>query len=324
MPRQPRLDSPGTLQHVIVRGIEKRKIVDDRKDRENFVKRMGEIATDTNTTIYAWALMTNHAHILLRSGVHGLSKYMRRLLTSYAITYKRRHKSHGPMFQNRYTSIVCDEDAYFRELVRYIHLNPLRAKAVKKISDLEKYPWCGHAVVMGRIKQEWQDRDHVLSWFGKKEGEAKKAYRKYVKDGIAQGRRPELVGGGLIRSVGGWSEVKSLRRRKEKVFTDERVLGRGDFVSRILKESDKRLRQQLARAKGTQKTEKFIKTVCKKEKVSLEELFRGGRRRHVSAARRQIAYRLVEDFGIPLAEAARRLGVSPSAISKAVRRVMEE
>ena len=80
MPRQARLDAPGTLHHVIVRGIEKTRIVDDRKDRENFVKRMGEIASDISTTIYGWALLTNHAHILLRSGNKGLSGFMRRLL----------------------------------------------------------------------------------------------------------------------------------------------------------------------------------------------------------------------------------------------------
>jgi putative transposase len=87
MPKQARLDAPGTLHHVIVRGIEKRRIVDDKKDQENFVKRMGEIASNTSTTLYAWALLTNHAHILLRSGRKGLSGFMRRLLSGYAISY---------------------------------------------------------------------------------------------------------------------------------------------------------------------------------------------------------------------------------------------
>jgi len=95
MPRQARLDAPGTLHHVIVRGIEKRRIVDDRKDRENFVKRMGEISLDSATTIYAWALMSNHAHVLLRSGAKGLSGFMRRLLSGYAISYNIRHKRYG-------------------------------------------------------------------------------------------------------------------------------------------------------------------------------------------------------------------------------------
>jgi len=115
---------------------------------------MGQVAHETETVIYAWALMTNHAHILLRSGLAGLPKFMRRLLTGYAITYNHCHKRHGHLFQNRYKSIVCDEDSYFLELVRYIHLNPLRARQVKDISKLDRYCWCGHCVLMGRIKHE--------------------------------------------------------------------------------------------------------------------------------------------------------------------------
>ena len=121
MPRRARLDAPGTLHHVIVRGIEKRRIVNDVADRKNFVKRMGELSTDTNTGIYAWGLMTNHAHIFLRSSEFGISGFMRRLLTGYAVSYNRRHRRWGYLFPNRYKSLVCDETAYFKELARYIH-----------------------------------------------------------------------------------------------------------------------------------------------------------------------------------------------------------
>jgi putative transposase len=134
MSRQARLDSPGTLHHVIVRGIERRQIEDDDRDRKNFVDRMGSLAAETNTTIYAWALLTNHCHILLRSGPLGLSKFMKRFLTSYAGYYNRQHRRHGHLFQNRYKSIVVEEDAYFKELVRYIHLNPLRAHMVESFN----------------------------------------------------------------------------------------------------------------------------------------------------------------------------------------------
>ena len=95
MPRRARLDAPGTLHHVMVRGIEKRRIVNDVADRKNFVKRLGELSVATHTSIYAWALMTNHAHILLRSSEIGLSGFMRRLLTGYAISYNRRHQRWG-------------------------------------------------------------------------------------------------------------------------------------------------------------------------------------------------------------------------------------
>ncbi len=93
---------------------------------------MGAIALNTGTSIYAWALMTNHAHILLRSSTAGLPTFMRRFLSGYAIWYNRRHRRDGHLFQNRYKSIVCEEDPYFKELVRYIHLNLLRAGMPKK------------------------------------------------------------------------------------------------------------------------------------------------------------------------------------------------
>ncbi len=323
MPRQARLDAPGTLHHVMVRGIETGKIVDDNKDRHNFISRMGKIASESSTVIYAWALMNNHAHILLRSGPDGLSQYMRRFLTGYAITYNRRHGRYGHLFENRYKSILCDEDTYFRELVRYIHLNPLRAEVVKDMGELEGYRWCGHGVIMGRMKYEWQDRDYVLSWFGKKEGDARRAYRKYVQGGIVQGRRPDLVGGGLIRSLGGWSEVLSLRRNKELVLADERILGSGDFVERVYREADERMKYQLSDSERGKKVEALIERVCRKETVNSNELRMGSRRGNISQVRSHLAFQLVEDYGLSLAEAARQLGVSTSAISKALRRAIK-
>lgn len=320
MPRQARLDAPGTLHHVIVRGIEKRRIVDDRKDKEDFVKRMGEIALDSSTAIYAWALMINHAHILLRSGNKGLPGFMRRLLTGYAISYNIRHKRHGHLFENRYKSILCDEDAYFRELVRYIHLNPLRGGLVKSLRELDGYSWCGHSAIMGRKAHEWQKVDYVLSWFGSREGEAREAYRKYVKRGIQQGRRSDLVGGGLIRSLGGWSQVVSLRRSKERVLSDQRVLGDEEFVERVSKEADDGIQYQLSGNERRQKTEGHIRMICQREGINLEELKSGSRRGRVPKARAKLAVSLVDDYGIPLAEVGRQLGVSTSAVSKIIRR----
>ena len=318
MPRKARLDAPGTLHHVIVRGIERRRIVNDVTDRKNFVKRLGELADGTRTKIYAWALMTNHAHILLRSAEIGLAGFMRRLLTGYAISYNRRHRRWGHLFQNRYKSIICEEDAYFKELVRYIHLNPLRAKLVKNLEKLDRYRWSGHGVLMGKVENEWQDRDYVLKWFGKTESQAKREYRAYVKKGIDQGRRPELVGGGLIRSLGGWSAVKALRRSGDRELSDERILGGGEFVEQIIKEAEGKIRCQFPMNELPDKINEFIVKVCQNENVSIEELKAGGRRRQVSKVRAQIAIGLVRTYGVPLAEVARQLGVTTPAVSKII------
>jgi len=321
MPRQARLDAPGTLHHVILRGLERGAIVKDEVDREAFVTRLGAVAQTTDTSIYAWALLPNHAHLLLRSGPAGLPRFMRRLLTGYAVTFNRRHQRAGHLFQNRYKSIVCEEDAYFRELVRYVHLNPLRAKLVVDLRALDRYPWCGHATVVGRIPRPWQNRRIVLGWFGRTEGKAVRTYRDYMREGVSLGRRPELVGGGLVRSAGGWAEVRALRRRKEPMAADPRILGGGEFVDGLLRDAEERQVAALRRAPTPQETAGVIAKVCRREGVSVEELKKGGRRGPLSAVRAELARELVAGLGLSLAQAARHLGVSTAAISKILRKM---
>src|SRR3989338_6340507 len=293
MPRQARLDSPGTLHHIIIRGIEKKPIVKDDSDRAEFVDRMGKIALETKTPVYAWALMTNHAHILLRSGPKGLPGFMRRFLTSYAGSFNRRHKRHGHLFQNRYKSIICDEDNYFVELVRYIHLNPLRAGLVKDLAELDKYRWCGHSGLMAARKHDWHHVDEVLAWFGKSAGAARRAYKDYVKEGVSMGRRPELVGGGLVRSQGGWSNVIAMRKRKVRELADERILGSGDFVERIIEEAEENFKRSLKNNLSVHKIETLILKMCKASGIHIDELRSGGRRKEVSVIRSRLAIELL-------------------------------
>jgi REP element-mobilizing transposase RayT len=134
MPRKARIDAPGALHHIIFRGIEQRLIFRDDRDRDQLIDRLSEILAETDTPCYAWALMPNHVHFLLKTGLTPIATIMRRLLTGYAGYFNRRHRRHGHLFQNRYKSILCQEESYFRELVRYIHLNPLRAKGSKLIT----------------------------------------------------------------------------------------------------------------------------------------------------------------------------------------------
>ena len=168
MPRQARIDTPGALHHIMVRGIERKKIFRDNKDRYDFLERLGKILSETSTPCYAWALIPNHAHLLLRTGSAPLSHVMRRLLTGYAVRFNHRHRRHGKLFQNRYKSILCQEDPYLLELVRYIHLNPLRAGLVKDFDQLARYRFSGHSVILGKVKNDWQDADYVLNCFGQR------------------------------------------------------------------------------------------------------------------------------------------------------------
>jgi REP element-mobilizing transposase RayT len=146
MPRHARIDIPGLLHHVIVRGIEKRPVFLDDQDREEFLSRFTMLLAETKTDCYAWALLDTHFHLLLQPQTAKLSHFMRRLLTGYAVVFNLRHQRAGHLFQNRYKSIACDGDSYLLELVRYIHLNPLRAGIVDTLASLDDHPWCGHCV----------------------------------------------------------------------------------------------------------------------------------------------------------------------------------
>jgi hypothetical protein len=176
---------------------------------------------------------------------------------------------------------------------------------------------------MGRIKNNWQDRDYVLAWFGKREGEAKRAYRRYLAEGINQGRRPELVGGGVVRSYGGWSAVLSLRRSQERISGDQRILGTGEFVETVLRESEEPLRYKLSLLERGKGVEAILKEKCQKGKIELGELRMGSRRGEIPRVRSEIAQQLIKELGMPLAEVARLLGVSTSAISKIMQRVTQ-
>ncbi len=321
MPRLARLDAPGILHHVMIRGIERRKIFRDNKDRDDLLERLSTILPETNTSCYGWALMSNHAHFLFRSGESGISKLMRRLLTGYAITFNRKYKRHGQLFQNRYRSIICQEDNYLMELVRYIHLNPLRVNLVTNISELNKYPYSGHSALMNTQKGEWQDVKYVLSYFGKSISKARREYLKFVEEGVEQGRRPELVGGGLIRSLGGWSEVrKNPLKSNERIKSDERILGDSDFISQVLSEANEELdRRYRLRSQGYDITgiEKRVIDIFGIEKRGL---YSGSRKQKISKARSVFCYWCVKELGESMTSIAKLLGITQPAVGYSVDR----
>jgi len=321
MPRKARLDAPGVLHHIIIRGIERRKIFRDDQDKDNFIDRLAMLLSETRTACYAWALMSNHAHFLLRSGHRGISTLMRRLLTGYAVYFNRRYNRHGQLFQNRYKSIICQEDIYFKELIRYIHLNPFRAKLVPDIQGLNKYRYSGHSVLMGKKQREWYDTQYVFSYFGGKVPEARKRYILYIKEGLDQGRRPELVGGGLVRSLGGWSAVKKLRLKgHDRVKGDERILGESEFVAGLLSEANEQLNRRYELKGLGYDFEKIIRRVSALYGMSEEELYLKGRRKVQVEARDLLCYWAVWELGLSCTDVARRLGMSQPGVGYAVNR----
>jgi len=320
MPRKARIDAPGALHHIIIRGIERKKIFQDDVDRENFLHRLGVILNDTSTYCFAWVLIPNHVHLLLRTGSIPLATVMRRLLTGYAISYNRRHRRHGQLFQNRYKSILCQEDLYLLELVRYIHLNPLRAKLVSDLKQLEKYPYSGHSIILGKNKNNWQNVDYVLRFFAYKASMARRLYRAFVKEGIHEGRKPNLVGGGLIRSSGGWSTVKALRKSQMRLKGDERILGDSDFVEKILEAGQKKIdRRNSLEALGYD-LNKIVQRVADLLVVGPEEVLALGKHPQRVKARSSLCYWTTRELGMSMTELAGKLGLSQPTVSISAKR----
>jgi REP element-mobilizing transposase RayT len=320
MPREARLDTPGALHHVICRGIERRKIFRDDQDRDNFVERLGNVLSRTSTPCLAWALIPNHFHLLLKTGKTPIATVMRRLLTGYAVTFNHRHRRHGRLFQNRYKSILCQEEVYLLELVRYIHLNPIRAKLVSSLSDLNRYPYCGHSRLVGELSAEWQDVSTVLDRFGKGLSTARKKYFDFVADGLKQGSRPELTGGGLVRSAGGWKELGALRKANIHLHNDERILGDSDFVEAVLKEAAESLeRTQKYRQEGFG-FDQLKQLVAEILKIDEREIVAPGKQPLRVRARVLLCFWAVRELGLSATNVAKLLSLTQPAVSKAVQR----
>lgn len=320
MPRKSRIDAADALHHVIARGIERRVIFRDDHDRDLFLDRLGVILNETKARCYAFALIPNHFHLLLKTGQAPLAQVMRRLLTAYAISYNRRHRRSGHLFQNRYKSILCQEESYFLELVRYIHLNPLRAGIVATSEDLEGFRYCGHGPILGRCTNSWQDVREVLRFFADETALARTRYRRFVEEGASTGRRNDLVGGGLIRSSGGWTNVMAMRRDNLFRKSDERILGDGDFVDRVLSDAQERMeRRYHLQAMGFD-IENIANHVCQLLAIGSAELFTSGKEPTKVIARSLFCYFAVRELGVSQSELSRHLNLSAAAVSMAVRR----
>ena len=257
MPRHARLDAPGVLQHVMARGIERRKIFWDDKDRASFLERLALILEKTQTQCYAWALIPNHFH-----------------------------------------------------------------------KSLDKYPWSGHSVLIGKQKNplvpeiplaDEKDKylaektvEDVLQYFGKNLKEARRRYRVFVEKGIKHGRREDLQGGGLVRSAGGDKRGLLGRKKGEREKGDQRILGSGDFVANVIKDANEVLDQT---AKFDIPLDELISRVCAKLEIRVKDLMSKSRKRCLSQARGVVCYLAVDELGYRGDDVARSLRISGRGVS---------
>jgi REP element-mobilizing transposase RayT len=320
MPRRARIDAPGALHHVICRGIERRKIFWGDSDRDDLIERLKTILRETQTPCYAWALLPNHFHLLLRTGNSPIAQLMRQLLSGYVGKFNRVHRRRGHLFQNRYKSILCQEEPYLLELVRYIHLNPLRAKQVSSLTQLDRYRYSGHSALMGNRPNDWQATDAVLRFFGRSVSQARRQYRHFVAQGIALGRRPELTGGGLIRSLGSWGALKAMRRVKAHVKSDERILGDSDFVQSVLSAQNEQLEARYLLQSQGYDFAYVLARVAQLSGLGADHILKAGKQPARLYARRLLCYWATRSLGMTAVAVSKLLAISPSAVTRAAYR----
>jgi len=217
-------------------------------------------------------------------------------------------------------SVLVDADSYLLELVRYIHLNPLRAKSITSLKEAKHYPYCGHSALLGNVKRTFQDTNYVLRLFGDKLRIARKAYRAFVEKGALQGQRPDLVGGGFIRSAGGWEAVKSMRKTMGIGKSDERILGDGAFVQAVLDQAKEQMEERYRLRSEGYDLETLTHRVSTALEITPEQVWEPGKKPLTVKARSLLCYWAVRKLGYSATALAKKLGVSQPSVSISVRR----
>ena len=172
---------------------------------------------------------------------------------------------------------------------------------------------------MNKAHCPWLDREYVLQCFGDRENEARKAYVVYMKEEAGMNREKELSGGGLLRSHGGWSNVLSMRKQEVKELSDDRILGGDSFVREVLQEAEDQGEFLLSADERAQRIASDIENVCRIEGITVAVLRSGSRKGRVSAIRKELAKKFVCEYGLSLAETARQLWVTTSAVGHMIR-----
>jgi REP element-mobilizing transposase RayT len=284
----PRIDAPGALHHVMIRGLERREIFRDDADRWSVVDRLVRLVPLWGGDCFAWVLMGNHVHLVLRTGALPLAWLMRRLNTGFAGGFNRRHERVGYLFQNRFKSRLVEHGSDLLNLIRYVHLNPVRSEHVPDLAALERYPWSGHGGLVGsRPPFAFESVDRVLSMFDANRGNARRRLREWMALPL---EHP--------------SELK-------------RVTDAGGFEGRPRQAAV--VRKETA-SEALTSLDELVESICQHFSTSIREVERGARSERVTRARAVIAYVAVVRRRLPIAEIAVRIGVSPQAVGKAIER----
>jgi REP element-mobilizing transposase RayT len=292
MARKPRVYFPGALYHVTLRGNAGQAIFFDDRDRTRFYLLLQEGVERFRHCIHAFCLMSNHVHLAVQVSDIPLSRIVQNVSFRYTKWINWRQNRTGHLFQGRYKAVLVDADAYLLELVRYIHLNPVRAGIVK---EPEAYLWNSHRAYLGLEEIPWLTTEWVLGQFSKKTGSARKGYARFIEDGRKRGKQKEYQKG---------SE------------TDSRILGDESFIERVLEKEERRSRRRVS-------LDRILREVCKSFTLKEEELLVSGRGHALSRARGMAAWVVMECGAGTLGELSRRTGRDITTLSSGAKRLQK-
>jgi putative transposase len=288
MARKPRLHVPGGLYHVILRGNAGQDVFLIPADRQVFYDLLAEGVSRFGYRVHAFCLMSNHLHLALQAGESGLSSGMQNLSFRYTRYLNTRLARVGHVFQGRFKAFLVDQDRYGLALVRYIHLNPVRAKRVREAG---RYRWSSQRAYMGDEALPWLTTDWVLGQFGPRVAAARSRFATFVESGKAEGHSAMYYGG----------------------EDDSRVVGETDFLKRVLKPA--------ARPIKPPKLSHLVDHVCRACGLQPADLRAPGRNRQRAQARTLVAWLAVQLRSCTIAEVAHYFSRDPSTISHLVARL---
>lgn len=288
MARKPRVHYPGALYHAILRGNAGQGIFFGQEDHYRFYLILQEGIERYHHQIHAFCLMPTHAHLAIRVGDIGLPRIIQNLAFRYTRWVNWRQNRTGHLFQGRYKAIMVDADSYLLELVRYIHLNPVRSGIIQ---SPEEYPWSGHRAYLGMETIPWLTTDWVLSMFSGRKEAARRGYGRFVQEGKDGGHQGEYGKG---------SEE------------DSRILGDTVFIDKTLGQSRERLKRSVT-------IEKIVSYVCKQFSVEKEDLSGLGKDRRLCRVRAMAAWLVLDSGFLTLSELSKRVCRDSSTLSTAAR-----
>jgi putative transposase len=283
MPRHPRVHAEGLLFHVMARGNDGQKIFLGETDYQAFNDALRTVRQRYPFSLYAYALMPNHFHLLLEVHRFPTARILQSLLTGYSRRFNKIHHRRGHLFEGRYKAIVCDRDSYLLELVRYIHLNPVRASLVKRPGE---WPWSGHGEYLGKEKRGLIDSGPAMAQL-----RTAARYEAFIRDGAKVNYRAEWHPG-----------------------DGAPFLGPERFVKKIARESVPPPIPRRASLKD------LLKSVAAKSGLSAEILLRKGRLGSVVNARDQFIRDAVLQQGYLASQIAAFLDCHPSNVSRALQK----